>query len=106
MSPSSQSDTNDISETQFVDQSGDEDVLWEVQEITDERGKKYKVKWAGIDPATKKPWAQSWVAKHDCTNDLVAEWKAKKKRRAAGKKRGEWCFFWTSGPFSAVRSCR
>ena len=74
--------------TQFVYQSGDEEVLWEVQEITDEYGKKYKVKWAGTDPATGKPWAQSWVAKHDCMDDLVVEWKAKKKRQAAGKKHG------------------
>lgn len=91
MSSGDESVTNDVvseRETQFVYQSGDEEVLWEVQEITDERGKKYKVKWAGTDPATGKPWAQSWVAKHDCTDDLVVEWKAKKKRRAAGKKRG------------------
>ncbi|KAI9573038.1 hypothetical protein HD554DRAFT_2013467 [Boletus coccyginus] len=90
MSSSDESNANDIDETQFVDRSGDEDVLWEVKEITAERGNKYKVKWAGVDPATGKPWAQSWVAKRDCTNDLVVEWKAKKKRRAAGKNRGEW----------------
>ncbi|KAN0082488.1 hypothetical protein V8E55_008283 [Tylopilus felleus] len=85
-------DANDVSlsdlETQFVDQPGDEDVLWAVQEITAERGNKYKVKWVGVDPDTGKPWAQSWVAKHDCTNDLVIQWKARKKRLAAGKKRG------------------
>lgn len=86
-------DANDVSlsdlETQFVDQPGDEDVLWAVQEITAERGNKYKVKWVGVDPDTGKPWAQSWVAKHDCTNDLVIQWKARKKRLAAGKKRGK-----------------
>ncbi|KAF8838189.1 hypothetical protein BDN67DRAFT_907838 [Paxillus ammoniavirescens] len=78
-------------ETQFVPRSDDEEVLWEVQEITAERGKKYKVKWVGIDPATNKPWAQSWVDKHDCTDRLVAEWEAtKKKKLAAKKKRGEY----------------
>lgn len=79
-------------ETQFIPRSGDEEVLWAVQEITAERGKKYKVKWVGADPATGKSWPQSWVAKHDCTNDLVVEWKGKKKRLAEQKKRGEWCF--------------
>ncbi|KAG8221467.1 hypothetical protein J3R82DRAFT_1674 [Butyriboletus roseoflavus] len=74
-------------ESQFIPRSDDDEVLWDVQEITAERGKKYKVKWVGIDPATGKPWAQSWVAKHDCTNKLVAEWKAKKKL-ALEKKRG------------------
>lgn len=76
-------------ETHFVPRSDDEEVLWAVQEITRERGKKYKVKWVGTDPATGKPWAQSWVAKHDVTDDLVVEWKTKKKRLAEGKKRGE-----------------
>ncbi|KAF9223101.1 hypothetical protein BS17DRAFT_706782 [Gyrodon lividus] len=78
-------------ETQFVPRSDDDDVLWEVLEITMERGKKYKVKWVGVDPATGKPWAQSWVAKHDCTDRLVAEWKAKQKQKKleAVNKRGE-----------------
>ncbi|KAF8552803.1 hypothetical protein OG21DRAFT_1485924 [Imleria badia] len=91
MSSGDESVTNDVvseRETQFVYQPGDEDVLWEVKEITAERGKKYKVRWAGFDPATGKPWAQSWVAKHDCTDDLVVAWKAKQKRGvAAGKKK-------------------
>lgn len=78
-------------ESHFVPRSDDDEVLWTVQEITAERGKQYRVKWAGTDPATGKPWAQSWVAKHDCTDDLVVEWKAKKKRLAEGKKRGAWC---------------
>lgn len=85
MSPSDDSDVVSERETQFVEQSGDEDVLWAVQEITAERGKLYKVKWAGVDPKTGKPWAQSWVPKHDCTDDLVVEWK---KKKLAGKKRG------------------
>ncbi|KAF8444043.1 hypothetical protein L210DRAFT_3108431 [Boletus edulis BED1] len=90
MSSDNESDSNNIrseGETQFVSQSGDEDVLWQVEEITAERGNKYRVKWVGIDPDTGKPWAQSWVPKHDCTNDLVHDWKAKKRLRA-GRKRG------------------
>jgi hypothetical protein len=78
-------------QTQFVPQEGDEDVLWKVIEITAENKKSYKVRWDGVDPKTNKPWAQSWVPKHDCTNDLVAEWKlskAKKKKREAERKRG------------------
>ncbi|KAG6878558.1 hypothetical protein C0992_007920, partial [Termitomyces sp. T32_za158] len=44
-------------------------------------------RWAGIDPATKKPWAQSWVPKSDCTDDLVHEWKRRKsKKRRKGSK--------------------
>lgn len=66
-------------ETQFMPQSDDEDELWEVIEITGERSKEYKVKWAGINEKTSKPWPQSWVPKHDCTDDLVLTWKAKKK---------------------------
>lgn len=93
-------------ETQFIPQSGDEDVLWEVIEVTAERKGMYKVRWQGLDPATNKPWAQvrlrkpfsayytlmlpqSWVPKKDVTPDLSAEWKAKSaatKRRVKGKK--------------------
>ncbi|KAJ7584077.1 hypothetical protein C8J56DRAFT_728414, partial [Mycena floridula] len=49
--------------------------LWTVIAITQEKGKKYKVKWEGTDPKTNKPWPESWVAKSDCTPDLVQEWK-------------------------------
>src|SRR5271154_6262470 len=67
-------------ETQFIPQEDDEETLWEVIEITAERGREYKVRWKGIDPQTQKPWSQSWVAKHDCTDDLVAQWKLKRKK--------------------------
>ncbi|SJL08959.1 uncharacterized protein ARMOST_12335 [Armillaria ostoyae] len=70
-------------ETQFVPKSDDEETLWTVLEILQEKGKRYKVKWAGIDPETKKSWAPSWVHKHDCTPDLVAEWKRKKLSKKA-----------------------
>jgi hypothetical protein len=85
--------TLEISEpdTQFIPQEDDAQTLWEVIEITAERSKLYKVKWAGVDPKTKKSWAQSWVAKHDCTRDLVAEWKRKqaKKKKEDAERRGE-----------------
>jgi hypothetical protein len=69
-------------ETQFVPQEDDDETLWEVIEITAEKAKEYKVRWKGVDPKTRRPWPQSWVAKHDCTDDLVRDWKlrlAKKK---------------------------
>ncbi|KIY48474.1 hypothetical protein FISHEDRAFT_73670 [Fistulina hepatica ATCC 64428] len=66
------------SDTQF--QSDGEGQLWEVVKITAEKGKKYKVQWAGADEHGK-PWPESWVHKHDCTPDLVAAWKEKKAAR-------------------------
>jgi hypothetical protein len=63
--------------TQFIPQSDDEETLWKVIEITAERPKQYKVKWEGINPDTGKPWAQSWVPKSDCTDDLRKVWKMK-----------------------------
>ncbi|KAG6864660.1 hypothetical protein C0991_008037 [Blastosporella zonata] len=87
----SQSDAESFerhSQSQFVAQEGDEEILWEVVEITGEKPKYYKVRWAGIDPDTGKPWVQSWVLKADCTDDLVHEWKRKKtlkKKSAKGR---------------------
>jgi hypothetical protein len=77
------------SDTHFVSQDDDSDTLWKVIEIVGENRKAYKVRWEGIDPKTKKPWAPSWVAKHDCTDDLVYDWKqskARKRKEAATKK--------------------
>ena len=71
-------------ETQFVPQEDDDETLWEVIEITAEKGKLYKVRWKGVDPRTQKPWPQSWVAKHDCTDDLVGEWKLKQGKKKKG----------------------
>jgi hypothetical protein len=65
----------------FVPQEDDEETLWEVVEITGERAKQYKVKWKGVDPKTNKPWEQSWVPKHDCTDDLVMEWRKKQRKK-------------------------
>lgn len=73
-------DTSEF-ETQFVPRSNDEEVLYEVEQITAEKRHMYRVKWAGLDPTTQKPWPQSWVDKHDCTDALVAEWKAKKAKK-------------------------
>lgn len=74
--------------TQFVSQEDDEQVLWEVIEITAENSAMYKVRWAGDDPATGKPWPQSWVLKHDCTPDLVQSWKLKQAKKRNNKSRG------------------
>ncbi|OSX67279.1 hypothetical protein POSPLADRAFT_1176054 [Postia placenta MAD-698-R-SB12] len=75
--------------TQFIPQDDDEETLWDVIEILAERGSRYQVKWAGNDPATTKPWAPSWVPKHDCTDQLIHDWKvkqAKKKKDAVTRK--------------------
>ncbi|RPD57025.1 hypothetical protein L227DRAFT_236285 [Lentinus tigrinus ALCF2SS1-6] len=76
-------------QTQFVPKENDDETLWDVIEITAERAKEYRVRWAGNDPATGKPWAQSWVPKHDCTDELIRDWKiakAKKKKEAEKRK--------------------
>jgi|SRR5882762_816378 hypothetical protein len=75
-------------ETQFIPQSDDEETLWKVIEITAERPKQYKVKWDGLNPATGRPWAQSWVPKGDCTDDLRRAWKKKLKNMEVAKKAG------------------
>lgn len=71
----------------FEPREDDEETLYEVIEITDEKGDRYKVRWKGKNPKTMKPWAQSWVPKSDCTDDLVLSWKKKKKdkERIKGK---------------------
>ncbi|KAG8728789.1 hypothetical protein FRC12_021486, partial [Ceratobasidium sp. 428] len=76
-------------ETQFISQSDDGDRLYNVEKILDEKGRKYKVQWEGIDPATGKKWKPDWVPKTDCTDGLISEWKREKearKRRAASAK--------------------
>ena len=74
-------------ESQFVYQSGDDEILWEIVGILAEKDNMYKVKWAGIDPKTNKPWGNNWVKKSDVTPDVVQEWKEKqalKRRRKCG----------------------
>jgi hypothetical protein len=77
-------------ETQFMSQTDDEDTLYNVEKILDEKGRKFKVQWEGIDPATGKKWRPDWVWKTDCTDDLIADWKKEKERRkrAGGSSRG------------------
>lgn len=74
------------SEDRFVPREGDEDDLWEVIEIVAERGREYRVRWAGVDPRTNKPWPLDWVPKSDCTPDIVKAWKQKKAEKEAKKK--------------------
>ncbi|KDR79423.1 hypothetical protein GALMADRAFT_243496 [Galerina marginata CBS 339.88] len=76
----------------FEPHEDDDEMLWEVIEITSEERNRYKVRWKGVDPSTGKPWPLSWVPKQDCTDDLVFEWKRKKKekerRKSTTSKRG------------------
>ena len=96
-------------ETQFVPREDDEEILWKVIEITSEKGDLYKVRWEGNDPETGKPWPQSWVPKHDCTNDLVRAWKRAKamKKFEADQKRGESssCYNRTALDIFSFHSC-
>jgi hypothetical protein len=56
--------------------------MWEAEAILDEDPgkKKFLLKWAGVDPHTGEPWAHSWEDKNGVTQNLIDEWKAKKKR--------------------------
>ena len=83
---SSAASTDD--ENQFIPLSDDEETLWTVIEITAERPRQYKVRWEGLDPATGRPWAQSWVPKTDCTDDLRDNWKRKKAQKKERKGKG------------------
>lgn len=69
----------------FKPQNDDSQTLFKVIEITGERDDRYRVRWEGVDPETKKPWAQSWVLKRDCTQDLVLLWKRDKKEKERRK---------------------
>jgi len=79
----SQSESEDVSDPSqtFKPREDDDKTLYEVIEITGETKTKYKVRWKGNNPETKKPWLQSWVLKRDCTNDLVLIWKTEKKKQ-------------------------
>ncbi|ODO08941.1 hypothetical protein L198_00680 [Cryptococcus wingfieldii CBS 7118] len=84
-SPSSDDDTESIHATQFVPQEDDSDTLYDAIRILDERvnkrgGGEYLVEWAGIDPDTGKTYLPEWTAKTACTNDLIKEWRAVKRR--------------------------
>ena len=51
---------------------------FEVVEIVEEDGKRYKVRWAGKDPKTGQPWPLDWVPKSNCSPNLIEDWKKKK----------------------------
>lgn len=76
------------SEPQFIPQEDDEETLWQVIEIIAEKGNKYKVRWAGVDPKTGKAWDPDWVTKPNVTSDLVKEWKLKKAKKKKSKGSG------------------
>ena len=69
-------------ETQFEPrESNNSESYWDVKCILNEKPGFYFVDWDGVDPATGKPWPPSWVVKTDCTDDLIQEWKAAKRRK-------------------------
>jgi len=69
-------------ETQFEPHELDHsETFWDVKCILNEKPGFYFVDWDGVDPATGKPWPPSWVAKTDCTDDLIREWKAAKRKK-------------------------
>ena len=67
-------------DTHFQERDGDEDNLWEVEAIVAERGRRYQVRWAGVDDKGA-PWPLDWVPKEDCTDPLVRKWKKTKARK-------------------------
>ena len=73
--------------TQFEPGSDDDETLWSVLQIVKESRDRYLVKWAGVDPDTGKPWDMSWVPKHDCTDDLIHEWKVSKSKKVQDRKK-------------------
>lgn len=84
----SDSDSEEVSlETQF--ELREDDELYEVLEIIGERKNEYRVRWAGNDPKTKKPWLPSWVPKHDCTDDLVIIWKKQQRKQKEERTRAK-----------------
>ena len=69
-------------ETRFEPYESDHsETFWDVKCILNEKPGFYFVDWDGVDPATGKPWPPSWVAKSDCTAELIQEWKAAKRKK-------------------------
>ncbi|KAH9042630.1 hypothetical protein EDB85DRAFT_1083123 [Lactarius pseudohatsudake] len=60
------------------DPTPNEETWWEVVEIVAEDGKRYRVRWAGKDPKTGKPWPLSWVPNSHCSSELIKDWERKK----------------------------
>ncbi|KAI0300559.1 hypothetical protein B0F90DRAFT_1629563 [Multifurca ochricompacta] len=61
-----------------VNPSSSEETSWEAVEIVAEDGRRYRVRWAGNDPNTGKPWPLAWVDTSRCSLDLIDEWERKK----------------------------
>ncbi|KAA1102203.1 hypothetical protein PGT21_036778 [Puccinia graminis f. sp. tritici] len=59
--------------------------LWEAIEILEEKGGKYYIKWAGIDPATQEPWEPTWEPKSMANAALVADWRSKNRTQDLSK---------------------
>ncbi|KAJ7182857.1 hypothetical protein C8R43DRAFT_15141, partial [Mycena crocata] len=68
-------------ETSFSSHESDAEHLYDAIEILKEKKGQYLIKWDGVDPATGKPWPDSWANKRDCTDDIVATWKLKKAQK-------------------------
>ena len=74
----------------FVPKDDDDETLWDVKKILDERADRYLIRWAGVDPAGR-PWEDSWVPRCDVTDDLVLDWNSRREvrsRRGRGSRRG------------------
>lgn len=63
------------------DPAPNEETWWEVIEILAEEGKRYRVRWAGKDPKTGKPWPLSWIPSSHCSSELVKEWEKTKAKK-------------------------
>jgi hypothetical protein len=74
---------------EFESRSDDDENLWTVDCILDEKKNLFLIKWAGIDPATTKPWANSWVHKSDVTDIARDEWRELKAQKAAQKRKAK-----------------
>jgi hypothetical protein len=55
-----------------------QETWWDVVEIVEEDGKRYRVRWAGKDPKTGKPWPLDWIPTSHCSLDLIRDWEKKK----------------------------
>ncbi|KAA1081915.1 hypothetical protein PGTUg99_028129 [Puccinia graminis f. sp. tritici] len=62
-------------------ESSSQETEWEAIEILKERGGKYYIRWAGIDPETNKAWKPTWEPKSLANELLVEDWKEKKRKR-------------------------
>ncbi|EKM55782.1 uncharacterized protein PHACADRAFT_195835 [Phanerochaete carnosa HHB-10118-sp] len=68
-------------EHKFIPKDDDDQTLWEALEITDEDDEAFRIRWAGLNPKTKRPWPLQWVLKEDVTDDLVKAWRQVKPKR-------------------------